>query len=201
MDNIKFEEQRSKNSKRKLFTKQEDKLLTEAALYYNEKNWVLIAEKVPGRTPKQCRDRWVNYLQPSLKFTPWTDHEDKLLISLVNLHGTHWTMMKNKFPNRSTNSLKNRYYWLIKNKVNESKNRKNVHVGIKNVDDQFIKANRKDIKKSSDLKNFCEDMNSKKDDVFENNNTIDNKIFKVESPNVLFDEDHLMEFFTDEFFL
>lgn len=107
----------SLNSKRKFFTKQEDHLLTIAAINYNQESWNSIAQCVPGRTPKQCRDRWVNYLKPSLKFDPWSENEDQMLVSLVNTYGTHWTKMKNQFPNRSSNSLKNRWYWLIKNQV------------------------------------------------------------------------------------
>lgn len=102
--------------KRKYFTKEEDELLREAALMYGERSWSLIAECVPGKTPKQCRDRWMNYLQPSLNNTPWTEQEDQLLVSLVNIHGTHWTKMKTNFPKRSSNCIKNRWYWLIKNK-------------------------------------------------------------------------------------
>lgn len=105
------------NSKRKFFTKHEDHLLTIAAIKYHQESWNSIAQCVPGRTPKQCRDRWVNYLQPTLKFDPWSENEDQLLVSLVNMHGTHWTKMKNHFPNRSSNSLKNRWYWLIKNQI------------------------------------------------------------------------------------
>ena len=102
------------SQKRKYFTKQEDELLKVAAMLYGERSWNLIAESVPGRTPKQCRDRWVNYLQPSLQNNPWSKEEDKLLLSLVNTHGTHWTKMKSNFPNRSSNCIKNRWYWLTK---------------------------------------------------------------------------------------
>lgn len=105
------------NFKRKLFTELEDHYLTIAALKYNQKSWKKIAQCVPNRTPKQCRDRWMNYLKPSLKFDPWTEKDDELLVSLVNSYGTHWTKMIEHFPNRSTNSLKNRWYWLIKNEV------------------------------------------------------------------------------------
>lgn len=107
----------SENKKRKYFTEEEDQLLIAAAISYNQSSWNTISQHIPGKTPKQCRDRWMNYLRPSLKFDPWTNQEDNLLISLVNIHGTHWTKMKQYFPGRSTNSIKNRWYWLIKNKV------------------------------------------------------------------------------------
>lgn len=107
----------SENKKRKYFTEEEDQLLIAAAISYNQSSWNTISQCIPGKTSKQCRDRWMNYLRPSLKFDPWTNQEDSLLISLVNIHGTHWTKMKQYFPGRSTNSIKNRWYWLIKNKV------------------------------------------------------------------------------------
>lgn len=102
---------------RNYFTKKDDELLTAAALAYDQKSWNSIACCVPGKTPKQCRDRWVNYLQPSIQNAPWTNQEDQLLKSLVDMHGTHWSKMKSSFPNRSTNSIKNRWYWLIKNQA------------------------------------------------------------------------------------
>ena len=30
----------------------------------NGTTWAVIAEKVPGRTPKQCRERWKHHLDP-----------------------------------------------------------------------------------------------------------------------------------------
>lgn len=106
-------------NKRKYFSQKEDRLLTNAVLKYKQETWNDIALHVPGRTPKQCRDRWVNYLQPSLKFNPWTFNEDDLLVSLVNEYGTHWTKMKFAFPNRSTNMIKNRWYSLLRDHVKE----------------------------------------------------------------------------------
>ena len=104
-------------SKRKFFTQYEDQLLTVAVEIHNQTSWNDIAQCVPGKTPKQCRDRWVNYLRPTLKFGPWTAQEDQLLLSIVNKNGTHWSNMKKFFPNRSTNALKNRWNWLIKNQM------------------------------------------------------------------------------------
>mgnify|MGYP001064542253 CR=1 FL=1 len=103
--------------KRKYFSKTEDELLIDAVLKFKQESWNDIAKFVPGKTPKQCRDRWANYLQPSLKFDPWKNSDDQLLVSLVNKYGTHWSKMKNYFPSRSTNSMKNRWNYLIKNHV------------------------------------------------------------------------------------
>lgn len=117
-------------TKRRFFTQNEDMLLTKAAIQYNEKSWNIIAQCVPGRTPRQCRDRWMNYLKPNLKFDPWTKEEDELLISLVNSHGTHWTKMISHFPGRSTNAIKNRWNWLLKDRIH-----------VSSSDDQSSKTN------------------------------------------------------------
>jgi hypothetical protein len=43
---------------------EEDTKLTEA-VEKHAKNWVAIARLVPGRTTKQCRDRWTQTLDPA----------------------------------------------------------------------------------------------------------------------------------------
>lgn len=105
------------NHKRKYFSKTDDQLLTKAVIKKKKVSWNEVARYVPGKTPKQCRDRWTNYLQPSLSFDPWTDSDDQLLVSLVNKYGTHWSKMRLYFKNRSTNAIKNRWRFLIKNNV------------------------------------------------------------------------------------
>ncbi|RLN79345.1 hypothetical protein BBJ28_00018926 [Nothophytophthora sp. Chile5] len=39
-------------------------------------NWGQIAERIPGRTPKQCRERWKNHLDPAINKGPYTEEED-----------------------------------------------------------------------------------------------------------------------------
>jgi hypothetical protein len=54
-------------------------------------NWRKIAEKVPGRTSKQCRERWNHYLHPDVVKTPFSASEDKTLAKLYKLYGNHWS--------------------------------------------------------------------------------------------------------------
>jgi len=44
---------------------EEDKIL-EVLVKQSCNNWGQIAEQIPGRTPKQCRERWRNHLDPSI---------------------------------------------------------------------------------------------------------------------------------------
>ena len=41
--------------------------------------WAAIAEHLPGRIGEQVRDRYVNFLDPSLRRLPWTLEEDRIL--------------------------------------------------------------------------------------------------------------------------
>ena len=43
----------------------EDELLR-SLVQSNGTTWAVIAEKVPGRTPKQCRERWKHHLDPRM---------------------------------------------------------------------------------------------------------------------------------------
>lgn len=62
--------------------------------------WSLIADKIPGRIGKQCRERWSNHLDPSLMKGEWTKEEDIALIqaqvlSLNLIHDTIRMMFLN----------------------------------------------------------------------------------------------------------
>ena len=95
---------------RKLFTEQEDELLLK---YYNEvsnNKWHFIASKLPGRTPRQCRDRYNNYLNPDLHNKDWTLKEEEELKEKVLQYGLRWSLITTFFPGRSSNNVKNRWY-------------------------------------------------------------------------------------------
>lgn len=65
------------------WSEEEDKRLTLAIAAYGSKNWIKVQKHVPGRTDVQCRERWVNILDPNLKNESWTPEEDQRLIEAV----------------------------------------------------------------------------------------------------------------------
>lgn len=106
---------------RKLFSPQEDAILSQIMFQEPFQTWIAVAEKLPGRTARQCRDRWVNYLSPTNKNGPWTHEEDKLLADKYLEHGPQWTTIAKFFDGRSENNVKNRWYTYVKTRFNQQK--------------------------------------------------------------------------------
>ncbi len=46
------------------------------------------------RTPKQCRERWLNYLKPTINHGPWTQEEDDILIRQHAVMGNSWAQLR-----------------------------------------------------------------------------------------------------------
>jgi Myb-like DNA-binding domain len=57
-----------------------------------------ICAHMPGRVGKQCRERYLNHLDPSLKKTPWTDAEDELLMQLHSKLNNAWAEIARQIP-------------------------------------------------------------------------------------------------------
>jgi hypothetical protein len=64
--------------------------------------------RLPGRTARQCRERWAHYPNPGVRPDPWTAAEDRLLIEMVNEEGFAWATIAHWFRGRSDNAIKNR---------------------------------------------------------------------------------------------
>jgi hypothetical protein len=54
------------------------------------KHWGLIASALPTRTGKQCRERWHNQLDPTIKKCPWTREEERVLMDAHRKFGNKW---------------------------------------------------------------------------------------------------------------
>jgi hypothetical protein len=96
------------------WTRQEDETIIGFVQQFGTKNWTKLADLLPGRIGKQCRERWRNHLDPGNNSEPWTFEEDMLLIQLHEQHGNQWVKIAGLMPGRSDNHIKNRWNSTLK---------------------------------------------------------------------------------------
>ena len=73
------------------FNAEEDKLLIQFVEEYRCHSWPKVTTVLPHRTAKQCRERWFNNLDPSVKKTPWTPEDDELIFQNYLKYGPKWS--------------------------------------------------------------------------------------------------------------
>jgi len=96
------------------FTEQEDTLLAQLVGHFGEEKWNEISLYMNGRSIRQCRERWRNYLSPSINRSEWSLQEDALLASKYEELGPKWKQISRFFQNRTDISLKNRLLVLVR---------------------------------------------------------------------------------------
>lgn len=108
----------------KAWTKEEDSLLLSIVQSMRiPMKWSLVAQNLPERTGKQCRERYVNHLNPRLKVTDWSPTEDATIFHLYNTIGSHWAKMSKIIPGRTDNGIKNRFHNLRRQLEREDEHR------------------------------------------------------------------------------
>jgi hypothetical protein len=88
---------------------QEDKQLRSAVAKSDRKHWSNIAAFVPGRTGKQCRERWHNHLNPSIKKGAWDAMEDHTIAWVYRHYGAKWSLIARLLHGRTDIAIKNIY--------------------------------------------------------------------------------------------
>ncbi|KAG0297207.1 Pre-mRNA-splicing factor cef1 [Linnemannia gamsii] len=68
----------------------EDEILKAAVSKYGKNQWARISSLLVRKTASQCKARWMEWLDPSIRKTEWSREEDERLLHLAKLMPTQW---------------------------------------------------------------------------------------------------------------
>ncbi|KAJ1453715.1 Homeodomain-like protein [Pelagophyceae sp. CCMP2097] len=94
---------------------EEDAMLLSAIETNGSQKWSHIASHLPGRTGKQCRERWHNQLNPAIDKSPWTENEDRRYARA----GPRWADIAAVLTGRTDNAVKNRWNCSMRRKIEQ----------------------------------------------------------------------------------
>ncbi|CAD8158185.1 unnamed protein product [Paramecium octaurelia] len=108
------------------WVEEEDQLLQQVHEEFSrlgkENKWSQIAREMYKRSPnkifrqpKQCRERWINRLDPNICNEPWSKQQEIDLLKTILIRGKKWSELSALYGRvRTENSLKNKYNSLLK---------------------------------------------------------------------------------------
>ncbi|KAI3717652.1 hypothetical protein L1987_69406 [Smallanthus sonchifolius] len=99
------------------WSKEEDEVIVRLVEQYGAKKWSTIAQHLPGRIGKQCRERWHNHLNPNINKEAWSQEEEIALIHAHQVYGNKWAELTKFLPGRSDNAIKNHWNSSVKKKL------------------------------------------------------------------------------------
>lgn len=90
----------------------EDEILKAAVMKYGKNQWSRIASLLHRKSAKQCKARWFEWLDPSIKKTEWSREEDEKLLHLAKLMPTQWRTIA-PIVGRTASQCLERYEYLL----------------------------------------------------------------------------------------
>jgi len=68
----------------------EDEILKASVSKYGLNQWARVSSLLARKTPKQCKARWAEWLDPGIRKIEWSKEEDEKLLHLAKLMPTQW---------------------------------------------------------------------------------------------------------------
>jgi hypothetical protein len=96
------------------WTEEEDKLLLEWVRVHGPNKWTECSRRIMGRCGKQCRERWMNTLDPHVKRGNWQEYEQTIIFNQMKINWSSWALISKELPGRTENSIKNYFYSSIR---------------------------------------------------------------------------------------
>jgi hypothetical protein len=97
---------------KRFFSPEDDSNLRSIKASFPQMSWNEVSEQMRGFSPRQLRERWCNYLSPTLNVNVWTAQDDQVLLGLHAELGPSWGVIGTRMGNRSAPDIKNRFHYL-----------------------------------------------------------------------------------------
>ncbi|KAI9679318.1 MAG: Pre-mRNA-splicing factor cef1 [Caeruleum heppii] len=108
-----------------VWTNVEDEILKAAISKYGLNQWARVSSLLARKTPKQCKARWNEWLDPAIRKIEWSKEEDEKLLHLAKLMPTQWRTIAPIVGRTATQCLE-RYQKLL----DEAEARENDELGL-----------------------------------------------------------------------
>ena len=163
-------------------------------------NWRAISVAMKTRTPRQCRERYQNYLSPDITNAEWTEEDDNLIKQLFEKYGNKWNKISKFFNGRTGNAIRNRYQVILRKEAKLLR-RENNTKSFSPAPEVLSDTEKSDQQDSETLEDFSANsvplLNSQQSTLDNQFNLIFQKIFEGEDG--IFGPKNL-ELFEDPFF-
>lgn len=83
----------------------EDEVLKVAVAKYGLNQWSRVASLLHRKSAKQCKARWNEWLDPSIKKVEWTQEEEEKLLHLAKVFPTQWRTISSHIGRTATQCL------------------------------------------------------------------------------------------------
>ena len=103
----------------------EDEILKASVSKYGLHQWARVSSLLARKTPKQCKARWAEWLDPGIRKIEWSKEEDEKLLHLAKLMPTQWRTIA-PIVGRTANQCLERYQKLL----DEAESRENDELGL-----------------------------------------------------------------------
>lgn len=95
-----------------VWTNIEDEILKASVSKYGLNQWARVSSLLARKTPKQCKARWNEWLDPGIRKIEWSKEEDEKLLHLAKLMPTQWRTLAPLVGRTATQCLE-RYQKLL----------------------------------------------------------------------------------------
>jgi len=103
------------------WSEEEDRQLMALVEEFGGRDWPGISSMMTNRNAKQCRERYVEILDPAVCKDKWTPLEDAIILDAQKKYGNQWSRIASLMPvKRSATATKSRWGTLRRREANSS---------------------------------------------------------------------------------